>query len=67
MEQVQIHKEMRKGGGDCSVFTNGALLKGAYICTDNVEPNYCKGDCEWVKTSPTRPPQSWMYIEELKL
>lgn len=42
--------------------TNGALLKGTYLCNNSFEPDFCRGQCG-VATKPlTRPPQSWGYV-----
>lgn len=42
-------------------YTNGALLKGSYVCIDDGEPDFCRGQCENAKKPLTRPPQSWCY------
>lgn len=44
-------------------YTNGALLKGSYVCNNSFEPDFCRGQCGATK-SLTRPPQSWCYVEE---
>lgn len=44
-------------------YTNGALLKGSYVCVDDGEPDFCRGQCEGAKKPLTRPPQSWCYVE----
>lgn len=48
-------------------YTNGALLKGSYVCVDDGEPDFCKGQCEGAKKPLTRPPQSWCYVEEINV
>ena len=48
---------------DC---TNGALLKGTYVCNNSFEPDFCRGQCGIATKLLTRPPQSWCYVEELK-
>lgn len=45
-------------------YTNGALLKGSYVCVDDGETDFCRGQCENAKKPLTRPPQSWCYVEE---
>lgn len=46
-------------------YTNGALLKGSYVCVDDGETDFCRGQCENAKKPLTRPPQSWCYVEEI--
>lgn len=46
-------------------FTNGALLKGSYICNNSCfEPDFCRGKCGGATKPLTRPPQSYCYVEE---
>lgn len=45
---------------DC---TNGALLKGTYVCNNSFEPDFCRGQCGIATKPLTRPPQSWCYVE----
>lgn len=45
---------------DC---TNGALLKGTYVCNNSFEPDFCRGQCGIATKLLTRPPQSWCYVE----
>lgn len=45
---------------DC---TNGAWLKGAYVCNNSFEPDFCIGQCGIATKPLTRPPQSWCYVE----
>lgn len=45
-------------------YTNGALLKGSYICVDDGEPDFCRGQCKSAKKPLTRQPQSYCYVEE---
>ncbi len=44
-------------------YTNGALLKGSFVCVDDGEPDFCRGQCKGAKKPLTRPPQSWCYVE----
>ena len=46
---------------DC---TNGALLKGTYVCNNSFEPDFCRGQCGIATKLLTRPPQSWCYVVE---
>lgn len=46
---------------DC---TNGALLKGTYVCNNSFEPDFCRGQCGIATKPLTRPPQSWCYVDE---
>lgn len=46
---------------DC---TNGALLKGTYVCNNSFEPDFCRGQCGLATKPLTRPPQSWCYVVE---
>lgn len=43
--------------------TNGALLKGTYVCNNSFEPDFCRGQCGIATKPLTRPPQSWCYVE----
>lgn len=45
-------------------YTNGALLKGPYVCNNSFEPDFCRGQCEGATKPLTHPPQSWCYVEE---
>lgn len=45
-------------------YTNGALLKGSYVCNNSFEPDFCRGQCGATKPL-TYPPQSWCYVEEV--
>ena len=45
-------------------YTNGALLKGSYICNNSFEPDFCRGQCADATKPLTRAPQSWCYVEE---
>lgn len=45
-------------------YTNGALLKGSYVCNNSFEPDFCRGQCGSATKPLTRPPQSWCYVEE---
>lgn len=45
---------------DC---TNGALLKGTYVCNNSFEPDFCRGQCGIATKPLIRPPQSWCYVE----
>lgn len=69
-EFVVIDKDMLK---ECSYrlraynnpdFTNGALLKGTYVCNNSFEPDFCRGQCGIATKPLTRPPQSWCYVVE---
>ena len=69
-EFMVIDKEMLKecpyrirayNNPDC---TNGALLKGTYVCNNSFEPDFCRGQCGIATKPLTRPPQSWCYVEE---
>lgn len=71
-EFMVIDKEMLKecpyrirayNNPDC---TNGALLKGAYVCNNSFEPDFCIGQCGIATKPLTRPPQSWCYVMEVK-
>ena len=44
-------------------YTNGALLKGSYICNNSFEPDFCRGQCADAIKPLTRAPQSWCYVE----
>lgn len=46
---------------DC---TNGALLKGTYVCNNSFEPDFCRGQCGIATKPLTRSPQSWCYVVE---
>lgn len=46
-------------------YTNGALLKGSYICNNSFEPDFCRGQCADATKPLTRAPQSWCYVEKL--
>lgn len=46
-------------------YTNGALLKGSYVCNNSFEPDFCRGQCGGATKPLTRPPQSWCYCEEI--
>lgn len=46
-------------------YTNGALLKGSYVCNNSFEPDFCRGQCVGATKPLTHPPQSWCYVEEL--
>ncbi len=46
-------------------YTNGALLKGPYICNNSFEPDFCRGQCGNTTKILTRPPQSFCYVEEV--
>lgn len=68
-EFMVIDKEMLKecpyrirayNNPDC---TNGALLKGTYVCNNSFEPDFCRGQCEIATKPLTHPPQSWCYVE----
>lgn len=45
-------------------YTNGALLKGTYVCNNSFEPHFCRGQCGIATKPLTRPPQSWCYVVE---
>lgn len=45
-------------------YTNGALLKGSYVCNNSFGPDFCRGQCGSATKPLTRPPQSWCYVEE---
>lgn len=71
-EFMVIDKEMLKecpyrirayNNPDC---TNGALLKGTYVCNNSFEPDFCRGQCGIATKPLTRPPQSWCYVMEVK-
>lgn len=47
------------------VYTNGALLKGPYVCNNSFEPDFCRGQCVGATKPLTHPPQSWCYVEEV--
>lgn len=68
-EFMVIDKEMLKecpyrirayNNPDC---TNGALLKGTYVCNNSFEPDFCRGQCGIATKPLTHPPQSWCYVE----
>lgn len=68
-EFVVIDKDMLK---ECTYriraynnpdYTNGALLKGTYVCNNSFEPEFCRGQCGIATKPLTRPPQSWYYVE----
>lgn len=46
-------------------YTNGALLKGSYVCNNSFGPDFCRGQCGSATKPLTRPPQSWCYVEEV--
>ena len=46
-------------------YTNGAWLKGPYVCNNSFEPDFCRGQCGGATKPLTRPPQSWCYVEEV--
>lgn len=69
-EFVVIDKDMLK---ECTYriraynnpdYTNGALLKGTYVCNNSFEPDFCRGQCGIATKPLTRPPQSWCYVVE---
>lgn len=47
-------------------YTNGALLKGTYVCNNSFEPDFCRGQCGIATKPLTRPPQSYCYVMEVK-